>query len=108
MEFFAVLIVFIIILIVIRVYIRHRIGGGYIEILQVPSRGFMLPESLRKTLEEANIRYRTVRKGGVNMPFAPLAGPQFIGLEVHGEDLERGRRIVSAHQGKQMKNRFKD
>ncbi len=105
MEFFVVLIVLIIILIAIRTYIRYHLHGSYIEIFQMPSRVYMLPEELRKSLEEKRIRYRTVRKGGLNMPFAPLVGPQYLGLEVHVEDLERGRRALSEIQNKQTRSR---
>lgn len=41
----------------------------------------------------------------MNMPFSPLAGPQLIGLEVHVDDLERGRRIVSKLQNQAWRGR---
>ncbi len=102
---FVFLIVVIILLIAIRIFIRQRARGLYIEILQTTSQAFSLPAELTKLLDEQGVRYRTVRKGSVNQPFSPLAGPQFIGLEVHVEDLEKGRRIVSKLQNQRWRGR---
>lgn len=103
--FFIVAIGFIIVLVAIRIFLRRRGSGLYIEILQTMSHTFSLPPALKQQLSEEGIRYRTVRKGGANIPFAPLAGPQIVALEVHIEDLERGRRIVSKLQNKTWRGR---
>lgn len=104
-SFFVVAIAVIVLLIAIRMFVRRRGLGTYIEILQTTSRTFSLPPALTKELGEQGIRYRTVRKGSINMPFSPLAGPQIVGLEVHIEDLERGRRIVSKLQNQTWRGR---
>lgn len=104
-SFFVVVIAFILLLLLIRVFIRRRDFGTYIEILQTMSHTFSLPVELVKRLDEEGIRYRTVRRGSVNQPFSPLAGPQVVALEVHIEDLERGRRIVSKLQNHTWRGR---
>ncbi len=104
-SFFVFAIVVIILLLVVRYMVRRRGTGIYIEILQTTSHSFSLPSELVKQLDEQRIRYRTIRKGSVNVPFAPLAGPQIVGLEVHVEDLERGRRIVAKLQNQKWRGR---
>lgn len=103
--FFIVAIVIIVLLIAIRAIVRRQGSGTYIEILQTMSHTFSLPPELVKQLDEQKIRYRTVRKGGVNQPFSPMAGPQVVGLEVHIEDLQRGRRIVAKLQNQKWRGR---
>ncbi len=109
MEFFFVAILLIIVLIAIRTIVRWRLigTGTYIEIFETTSRTLSLPRDLTDELEEQKVRYRTVRKGGLNQPFMPLYGPQFVALEVHIEDLEKGRRIVSKLRSQILRNRGK-
>ena len=94
-SFYVVAIVLIVVLVLIRVAIRRRYSGQYVEVFQTTSRGMSLPESLTRHLKEAGIRYRIVYKGPPNQPFIGMSGEQFVSLLVHVEDLGRGRQIVS-------------
>lgn len=109
MEFFAIAILLIIVLVTVRILVRRALTGGgpYIEIFETTSMTMRLPRELTDQLEDEGVRYRTVRKGGLNQPFTPHFGPEFVALEVHIEDLEKGRRAVSKMQSQAWRNRDK-
>ncbi len=95
MDFPLITAVLIVILIAIRVFLRRRLRGAYVEVFQTTSRSMSLPETLRDQLKQQEIRYRIVYKGPPNQPFIGMSGEQFISLEVHVEDLGKARPIVS-------------
>ena len=94
-SFFVIVIVTIVILLAIRIMIRRRDSGRYIEVFQTNSRTMSLPDALTRRLKEENVRYRIVYKGPPNQPVIGMSGEQFISLQAHVEDLPKARRIVS-------------
>ena len=83
-------------------------SGLFIEIFETTSMTMRLPRELTDELDDQGVRYRTVRKGGLNQPFMPHFGPELVALEVHIEDLERGRRVVSRTQNQVWRRRQKE
>ena len=95
MDFFVVVIILIVVLLVIRIMLKRRASGLYVEVFQTTSRSMSLPDALTRRLKQENIRYRIVFKGPPNQPFIGMSGEQFVSLQAHVEDLERARRIIS-------------
>lgn len=95
MDFFVAAIVVIIALAGVRMFIRRQLGSGlYIEVFQTTSRRFLLPEILKKELDDAGIRYRITYQEPPGQPFG-MTGQPFLTVKAHVEDLEKAKRVLA-------------
>jgi hypothetical protein len=82
-------------LIAARATMRERRRRTWKLVFETSSRTDGLAYDIDRELRRNNVRSKLIYKGPASFPFIGIAGEQMIAVEVHAQDMELARPIVS-------------
>jgi hypothetical protein len=93
--FWIIAIIVIAALIAVRAMLWEQRRRMWKPVFETSSRTDGVAHDIDRELRRNNVRSKLVYKGPANFPFIGISGEQMIAVEVHAQDIELARPIVS-------------